>query len=105
VRELESAKAVQTFVESHLQAKGIESLDGLRQRTSQTGEPYMELIVQADGIVTLTQALAGAVAVFGSPGCRCYWRVRADLEERLGEGGRIRAYVRFLMTNKPELAA
>jgi hypothetical protein len=100
--ELEMEKAVQTFVDSHLQAKGIEPLDGLKQPTCQTGEEYMELIVQADGISTITQALSGAVAVFGSPGCRCYWRVRADLEQRLGEGDRIRAYVRFRMTNKPE---
>jgi hypothetical protein len=30
--------------------------------------------------------------------------VRADLEQRLGEGDRIRAYVRFRITNKPEAA-
>jgi hypothetical protein len=102
-RELELERGVQTFVDSHLQAKGIEPLDGLKQRTCQTGEEYMELVVHASGVAELTQALAGAVAAFGSPGCRCYWRVRADLEQRLGEGDRIRAYVRFRMTTKPEL--
>lgn len=96
------APAVHTIVDSYLQSKGIEPLDGLKQRLSQTGEEYIELIVAADGIAALTQALGGAVAAFGSPGCRCYWRIRADLEQRLSDGDRIRAYVRFLMTTKPE---
>lgn len=101
--ELELAKGVQAFVDSHLQAKGIEPLDGLQQRTCQTGEDYDELIVRANGIAALTQALSGAVAVFGTPGCRCYWRVRADLQHRIGDGAWIDAYVRFRMTNQPEL--
>jgi hypothetical protein len=100
--ELETARAVQAGIDSHLKALGIEPRDGLKQRTSQTGEDYKELIVHADGITDLTQALAGAVAAFGSPGSRCYWRVRPELEQRPGEGGRIRAYARFLMTTKAE---
>lgn len=98
------ARGVQTFIDSHLQAKGIEPLDGLRQATCQTGEAYDELVVRANGLAMLTQALAGAVAAFGAPGSRCYWRVRADLDERVGDAWTA-AYVRFRITNKPEIDA
>ena len=62
---------------------------------------YIELVVRCDGIATLAQAVAGAVAAFGAAGDTCYWRTKTDYEERLGNYPS--AYVRFCISNKPEL--
>jgi hypothetical protein len=99
--ELETAKTIQKFVDDYLLLSGITPVDGLRRGTCQTGEEYVEITVSAANDDILARALAGAIAGFGGRGDRCYWRVRADVEERLGQLPR--CYMRFCVTGKPEL--
>jgi len=98
-----ASEDIQGEIEEFLAAQGIASKDGLFGPKCQTGEEYIELIIRGGGVATLAIAAAGAVGAFGKPGSTCYWRIKADYENHPDrvEG----VYVRFLVTDKPELAA
>lgn len=80
----------------------IQSKDGIHGPTCQTGENYTELVIRASTVSDLTEAVVGAITQFGGRDYRCYWRVKPDLDlDGLLQGPR--AYLRFCVTNKPEL--
>jgi hypothetical protein len=93
---------VQAAVIHGLSMHTIISKDGLRGPSCQTGEDYTELVVRASSIADLTKAIIGAVTEFGGRDYRCYWRTKPDVDlDGLLQGPR--AYLRFCVTDKPEL--
>lgn len=93
---------IQKTVISRLALHSILSKDGAKGPNCQTGEPYTELVIRASSFSDLVTAIVGAVAAFGERDCTCYWRIKPDLEDDLMDG--CRCYMRFCVTNKPEMA-
>ena len=93
----DQSKAMQKFIEGYLSERGIASKDGIAGPTCQTGEEYTEFTIHGRGIVTLTQAACGLIAGFGKSGDTCYWRTKADYDDRPGHEG---VYIRFKCTAK-----
>ena len=72
---------------------------------SSTGEEYVELSIRALSVEALVTATAGAVSGFRrglGRETRLYWRVRPEFSKR---GEQYKSYVRFLVTDKPEIYA
>jgi hypothetical protein len=81
----------------------VESKDGVKGPLSQTGEEYIELIVRASTIKALGSAIMGAISAFGrGKGSTCYWRTKTEVD--LESGSTPRAYLRFCVSNRPELS-
>ena len=91
----------QAQVKSRLSMHSIISKEGIRGPTCQTGEEYTELIIRTSSVKALVTAVVGAITEFGGRDWTCYWRVEPeiDLDERNGT----RAYLRFCVSNLPEL--
>jgi hypothetical protein len=91
----------QAQVKSRLLMHSIASKGGIKGPTCQTGQDYIELIIRASSFKALVSAVVGAVTEFGGRDWTCYWRVdpEIDLDEHNGN----RAYLRFCVTNLPEL--
>ena len=96
---MNQSEAMQKIIEETLAENGVVSKDGWAGPTCQTGEKYVQLYLRCSGVATLTKAIIGAIAIFGEAGWTCYWRTKADYDFQ----GLDAVYVRFCMTNKPEL--
>lgn len=94
----------QADVIAGIEARGILVRDGLSGPLCPTGEPYIELLINATSVEDLTTAMIGAIMAFnpGTPDSRCYWRIRPEADQ-LPADERIRGYVRFRITDKPVL--
>lgn len=99
------SEQIQKIIENALRDRGVESKDGLRGPTCQTGEEYIEFVIRSstnDSPVTLAIAAAGLVCGFAKKGATCYWRIKADYEaETVTRNPGV--YVRFFISSKPEL--
>jgi hypothetical protein len=96
--EVEVQKAIVHGLAMH----SIISKDGLHGPSCQTGEEYTEVVIRASTIADLTRAAIGAIIEFGGRDYRCYWRIKPDVDlDSLMQGPRV--YLRFRITNKPEL--
>jgi hypothetical protein len=77
---------------------------GHRGTLCQTGENYVELGMRSSDGELLPEMMIGALFAVGDAGDTLYWRIRPELEDEMF-GGFVKAYARFVFSQKPILYA
>jgi hypothetical protein len=75
---------------------------GHRGTLCQTGENYIELGMWTTDGDLLPEMMIGAIFAIGDQGDTLYWRIRPELQDAPA-GGFVRAYARFVFSQKPIL--